>query len=74
MLVDCPCRLGPAVAFGTVEVQSGDGMLAESAFEADAKLHRFGGVVAHNFNVLLLSFTALGNRPTPFGHDTVWHL
>jgi hypothetical protein len=48
-------------------------MLAESAFEADAKLHRFGGVVAHNFTVLLLSITAWGNRPTPFAHETFWH-
>jgi len=48
VLVDGGCRLSAAIAFGVIEVQSADGMLAEDALECNAAVQRFGGVIAHN--------------------------
>jgi hypothetical protein len=47
MLVHRRCRLGAAVADGTIEIQCGYGVLAQRAFEGCAAIHRFGCVISH---------------------------
>ena len=58
MLINYCCRLRAAVAIRAVEIEAGDAMLAESAFECGAAIHRFGCVISHIFIVVLL--------PVPF--------
>ena len=50
MLIDRRCRLCAAVAISAVEIEGGDAMLAVSAFECGAAIHRFGCVISHTFN------------------------
>jgi hypothetical protein len=50
MLIDRRCRLCAAVAISAVEIEGGDAMLAVSAFECGAAIHRFGCVISHIFN------------------------
>jgi hypothetical protein len=50
MLIHCCGRLGAAVALGVAEIQCGDAMLAGSALECGATVHRFGYVITHNFH------------------------
>ena len=50
MLIDDCGRLGAAIAIHAVEVKRGDAVLAESALERGAAIHRFGRVVSHSFN------------------------
>jgi hypothetical protein len=50
MLIDRRCRLRTAVAIGAFEVEGGDAMLAEGAFERRAAIHRFSRVISHVFN------------------------
>ena len=46
-------------------------MLAESACEYGAAIHRFGCVIAHTFIVVLLPLRALGNRCATFLQETL---
>ena len=63
MLIYGRCRLRAAVAIGAVEIEGGDAMLAEDAFECGAAIHRFGCVISHTFSlVLLLPVWPLRNR------------
>ena len=62
MLIYYCCRLRAAVASRAVEIEGGDAMLAVSAFECGAAIHRFGCVISHIFIVVLLPVRALGNR------------
>jgi len=66
MLIDHRCRLGTTVAVGDVEVEGGDAMFAERAFECGAAVHRFGGVISHIFIVVPLSVRGPGNRCATF--------
>ena len=50
VLIDRRCRLRAAVAISAVEIEGGDAMLAEGAFECGAAIHRFGCVISHIFN------------------------
>ena len=49
MLIYGFCRLSTAIANRAVEIQGGDAMLAEDAFECGAAVHRFDGVISHIF-------------------------
>ena len=69
MLIYRCCRL-PAVAIRVVEIEGGDAMFAESAFECGAAIHRFGCVISHIFIVVLLPVRALGNRCATFLHTS----
>ena len=60
MLIDRSCRLGAAVAIRVVEIQGGDAMFTEGAFEGGAAVHRFGCVISHTFSVVLLLVRGLG--------------
>jgi hypothetical protein len=62
MLIYHCCRLSATVAVRAVEIEGGNAMLAESAFECGAAIHRFGCVISHIFIVDLLPARALGNR------------
>jgi hypothetical protein len=78
------CRLRAAVAIGAVEIECGDAMLAEGAFECGAAVHWLGSVISHIFIVALLLCRVLGNRcatleqetrslaGTAGGHSLVW--
>ena len=50
MLIYGCCRLRAAVAIRAVEIEGGDAMLAEDAFECGAAIHRFGCVISHIFD------------------------
>ena len=50
MLIYHGCSLCAAVAIRAVEIEGGDAMLAVSAFESGAAIHRFGRVISHIFN------------------------
>jgi len=60
MLIDGGCRLRTAVAFGVIEIKSGDAMFAERAGEGGAAIHRFRGVISHIFIVVLPGGGGLG--------------
>lgn len=60
MLIDHCSRLCTAVPVRHVEIERGDGMLAEGAFECGAAVHRLGGVISHTFIVVLLKARVLG--------------
>ena len=60
MLIYRCCRLRAAVAMRAVEIESGDAMLAEGAFECGDAIHRLDSVISHIFMVVLLSAWALG--------------
>jgi len=62
MLIYRGCRLGAAVPIRAVEIQGGDAVLAEGAFERDAAVHRFGGVISHIFMVVLPGVRVVSNR------------
>jgi hypothetical protein len=62
MLIYHCCRLRAAVAIRAVEIEGGDAMLAECAFECGAAVTRFGCVISHIFSVVLLPVRALGDR------------
>src|ERR1700674_4747429 len=49
----------------------GDAMLAESACEYGAAIHRFGCVISHTFIVVLLPRRALDNRCATFLQETL---
>jgi hypothetical protein len=66
MLIYHRCCLRAAVAIRAVEIEGGDAVLAESAFERGAAIHRFGCVISHIFIVVLLPGRALGNRCATF--------
>ena len=53
MLIDRCCRLRPAVAVHAFEIEGGDAMLAEGAFEGGAAIDRFSCVISHFFMVVL---------------------
>jgi hypothetical protein len=53
MLIYHCCRLRATVAIRAVEIESGDAMLAEGAFECGAAIHRFGCVISHIFIIVL---------------------
>jgi hypothetical protein len=61
MLIYHCYRLRAAVAIGAIDIEGGDAMLAEGAFECGA-VHRFGCVIPHVFTVALLPVPVLGNR------------
>jgi hypothetical protein len=50
MLIDRSCRLRAAVAIRDVEIERGNAMLAEGAFESGPAVHRFGSVMSHVFH------------------------
>jgi hypothetical protein len=54
MLIDHRGRLRAAVAIRAVEIEGGDAMLAESAFEFGAAADRCGYVISHTVTVPLL--------------------
>ena len=60
MLIDGSCRLCAAVAIRVVEIEGGDAMFAEGAFECDAAVHRVGGVISHIFIVVFYLLRAVG--------------
>lgn len=62
MLIYRGRRLRAAVPIRAVEIQGGDAMLAEGAFERDAAVHRFGCVISHTFIVVLLPVRVVSNR------------
>jgi hypothetical protein len=71
MLIYRCCRLRAAVARRAVEIEGRDAMLAESACECGAAIHRFGCVISHIFIVVLLPVRALGNRCTTLLQETL---
>ena len=71
MLIYHCCRLRAAVASRTVEIEGGDAMLAVSAFECGAAIHRFGCVISHIFIVVLIPVRALGNRRATLLHSSL---
>ena len=62
MLIDHGRRLSTTIALCAVEIQRGYAMLAESALEGGAAIHRFGCVISHIFIVVLLPLRVWGNR------------
>lgn len=60
MLIDHCCRLRTAVAIHAIEIEGGDTMLAEGAFECGAAVHRFGCVMSHMSIVVLAAGPVLG--------------
>ena len=50
MLIDPCCRLGAPVADRVAEVERCDAMLAKGTLERGRAVHRFGGVISHNFH------------------------
>jgi hypothetical protein len=60
MLIDGCRRLRAAVTIYVVEIEGGDAMFAEGAFEGGAAVHRFGCVISHIFIVVLLPVWGLG--------------
>jgi hypothetical protein len=54
MFINHCSGLGAAVAVRAVEVESGDGVFAERAFESSAAIQRFGCVISH-FSIVVLS-------------------
>ena len=62
MLIDLGCGLRAAIAIRDVELEGGDAMLTEGAFECGAAIHRFGGVISHIFIVVLPPVLVLGIR------------
>jgi hypothetical protein len=62
MLIYRCCRLRAAVALCAVEIEGGDAMRAEGAFERGAAVRRLGCVISHSFIVVLLPVAVLGNR------------
>jgi hypothetical protein len=60
MLIHYRRSLGTAVANRAVEIQRVDAMLAKSALECSAAVHRFGRVISHIFIVVLLPRPGLG--------------
>jgi hypothetical protein len=60
MLIYHGCRLRAAVAIVAAEIEGGDAMLAEGAFEGGATIHLFGCVISHESIVVLLLLRALG--------------
>ena len=64
-------RLRAAVAIRAVEIEGGDAMLAEGAFECGAAVHRFGCVISHIFIVVLLTLRVLGNRCATLEQETL---
>lgn len=60
MLMNGSCRLGTAVTLITVEIQSGDSVLAESTFKGNASIDPACGVVAHSFIVVLRQVVTTG--------------
>ena len=65
MLIDHCCRLRAAVAIRAVEIEGGDALLAECAFECRAAIHRLGRVMSQIFMVALLGLGlgAIGAQP-----------
>ncbi len=61
MLIDQCRRWGATVAIHAVEIEGGDGVLAEGAGECGPAVHRFGRVISHVFIVVLLMVWRLGN-------------
>jgi hypothetical protein len=60
MLIYRCCRLRAAVALCAVEIEGGDAMLAEGAFECGATVRRLGCVISHIFIVVLLPVPDFG--------------
>jgi hypothetical protein len=60
MLIYHSRRLRAAVAIRALEIEGGDAMLAEDAFECGAAIHRFGCVRSHIFMVVPLPVRVLG--------------
>jgi hypothetical protein len=60
MLIYHRYRLCAAVAIRAVEIEGGDAMLAEGAFECGTAMHRFGCVISHIFTVVLLPVQVWG--------------
>ena len=60
MLIDRRRRLRPTVAISAVEIEGGDAMLAEGAFECGATVRRLGCVISHIFIVVLLPVPDFG--------------
>ena len=54
MLIDGGCCLRTAVAVGVVEIERGDAMLTEGTGEGGTAAHRFGCVISHVFNVIVV--------------------
>jgi hypothetical protein len=52
-------RLSTTLAFSVVEINCGNGMFAENAFESGAAVHRPGGVISHHLIVVFLPVTTL---------------
>jgi hypothetical protein len=69
VLIDHGRRLRAAVAIHDVEIESGDAMPADGAFERGAAIHWFGCVISHIFIVVLFACPGLGNRCATFGQD-----
>jgi hypothetical protein len=69
MLIYHRCRLRAAVAVRAVEIEGGDAMLAEGAFEFGAAIHRLGCVMSHIFTLVLLPVQVWGNRCATFREE-----
>jgi hypothetical protein len=55
MLIDHGCRLGATVAIADIEIESGHGVLTESALECGAAVQRFGCVISHKSILVSIS-------------------
>ncbi len=62
MLIDHCCRLSAAVAIRAAEIEGGDAMLAEGAFERGAAVQLFGCVISHIYSVVLLLAWGFGQE------------
>jgi hypothetical protein len=66
VLIDHGRRLRAAVAIHDVEIERGDTVLAEGAFERGSTVHGFGCVISHISIVVLFTGASLGNRSATF--------
>lgn len=66
MLIDHRRRLRAAVAIRDAEIEGGNAMLAECAFECGPAVQRFRRVISHIFIVVLLFGFSLGHQVCDF--------
>ena len=71
MLIYHRCRLRAAVAILAVEIEGGDAMVAESAFELGATAHRCGYVISHTHTVALLPVLFWDKRCATLEQETL---
>ena len=71
MLIDHRGRLRAPVAIHAVEIEGGDAVLAESAFEFSAAADRCGYVISHTVTVPLLPVLFWDKRCATLEQDTL---